>query len=566
MLELSMHMGITKIVEFIKKTHVFHGLSDEQLALVAGELQEVNCSSGTDLYVEGDLADSFFLIYSGKVQLFTQSRNEEVESAILTAGDYFGEEALLQDRPRNSSARVADDAVLFKIPQSVLFDILQQFEPLRKNLEISLESRKLARRLRFNWLHENETISFVTRKHLILLWQSLSFPVIAVVFVLFLMIVGFTLLNPTTTWWIAGILFVLILVWGTWNAIDWGNDYYIVTNQRVICLEKIIGIYESRQEAPLENIVSVGVETDAVGRAFGYGNVIVRTFVGRVVLRNINHPHQAAAFVEEQWTRVKEVSKRTEVALIKKAIRSRLFPDQTPPPDVTPEPNKEEKITRTLSWFNNFFKMRFENTSTTTYRKHWFVLFSKIWLPSALIFLQLAILVYSLLSTNFGVFANPDRQSLVGLWFAIFLVVTLWWLYQYLDWSNDIYQVTPDQILDIDKKPLGRETRRVAPLDNILSIEYERVGILGILFNFGNVYITIGGSQMDFKGVFDPASVQDDIDRRRMKRVADKKEEELSNQRERMADWISEYHNSTKVNGTETEENSDDNYETPDPF
>lgn len=563
-----MPIGNAKIVEFLKKTHVFHGLSDEQLSLVAGVLQEVTASTNTELYKEGDAADSFFLVFNGKVQLSTRSRNEEVELTILVAGDYFGEEALFPDRIRNASASVAEDAVLLKIPQNSLFELLAQFEPLKKNLDISLESRKLTRKLRFKWLHENETISYVTRKHPILLWQSLSVPVIAAIFVFFLMMVGFTLINPVTTWWIAGVLYALILVWGIWNAIDWGNDYYIVTNQRVICLEKIIGIYESRQEAPLENIVSVGVETDAVGRAFGYGNVIVRTFVGRVVLRNINHPHQAASFVEEQWTRIKEVSRKTEVALIRKAIRSRLFPDQNPSPDVTTEPVKEEKLTRTLSLFNNFFKMRFGNTSTTTYRKHWFVLLSKIWFPSVLIFLQLVIIIYELLTTNFSLITHSDSQSLVGLWFAIFIVVALWWIYQYLDWSNDIYQITPEQILDIDKKPLGRETRRVAPLDNILSTEYERVGILGILFNYGNVYITIGGSQLDFKDVFDPAAVQDDIDRRRMKRVEKKKEDELNNERERMADWISEYHNNTRTNSTSTEAegNSDGDYENPDPF
>ena len=55
---------------------------------------------------------------------------------------------------------------------------------------------------------------------------------------------------------------------------------------------------------------------------------------------------------------------------------------------------------------------------------------------------------------------------------TLLLPIILWWVYQYLDWRNDIFQVTPDQILDIDKKPFGSEERRAAPLENILAM-YE---------------------------------------------------------------------------------------------
>ena len=36
------------------------------------------------------------------------------------------------------------------------------------------------------------------------------------------------------------------------GLLDWANDYYIVTSQRLVYLEKIIGIYDSRQEAAAE--------------------------------------------------------------------------------------------------------------------------------------------------------------------------------------------------------------------------------------------------------------------------------------------------------------------------
>jgi hypothetical protein len=83
-----------------------------------------------------------------------------------------------------------------------------------------------------------------------------------------------------------------------------------------------------------------------------------------------------------------------------------------------------------------------------------------------------------------------------------------WLLYEVLDWSNDQFQVTPEQIVDLDKKPFGTETRNAAQLESILGTEYKRLGILGELFNYGTVYITVGGSKLAFEDVVDPASVQ----------------------------------------------------------
>jgi hypothetical protein len=39
----------------------------------------------------------------------------------------------------------------------------------------------------------------------------------------------------------------------------------------------------------------------------------------------------------------------------------------------------------------------------------------------------------------------------------------VWWFYEYVDWINDIYILTPDQIMDIYRTPLGREDKKTAP-------------------------------------------------------------------------------------------------------
>ena len=85
----------------------------------------------------------------------------------------------------------------------------------------------------------------------------------------------------------------------------------------------------------------------------------------------------------------------------------------------------------------------------------------------------------------------------LSLLFPILMIpCVLWMIYQIIDWSNDVFQVTADQIIDLDRTPFGTEERRSAQLENILATEYRREGIIGHLFNFGSVYITVGGTQL----------------------------------------------------------------------
>src|SRR3990172_3050759 len=117
----------------------------------------------------------------------------------------------------------------------------------------------------------------MARRHTIRLIQALIGPVLSLLVPTLLLLWG-VVTGATTPIVLAIIASIGILAWGVWNAIDWSNDYYLVTNQRVIWLEKVIGLYDSRQEAPLSTILSVGVGTDAFGRALNYVNLTLLTF------------------------------------------------------------------------------------------------------------------------------------------------------------------------------------------------------------------------------------------------------------------------------------------------
>jgi hypothetical protein len=211
----------------------------------------------------------------------------------------------------------------------------------------------------------------------------------------------------------------------------------------------------------------------------------------------------------------------------------------------------------------NVFKMRFEDKAgIITYRKHWIVLLLQTALPAALFFVSLGLTINKV--THLHLFnSNFTPASGIDPWLAVFimsLVFTFfWWIYQYWDWSNDIFQVTQDQVLDIERKPLGREEKKSALLDNILSTQADRRGLFQIIFNYGNVYIFVGATRMDFFDVYDPSGIQQDIDRRRMARIERKKQDETLNERERMAEFFAMYH----LSSTELRQDQEKQAENP---
>ena len=542
-------LDINQKILFLKKSHLFRGLTDEQLKSVAVGVEELPYPADKVLIKQGTPGESFYMIHSGSVNVSRLHKDKHQDLATLVAGDFFGEEVITSKRIRTASVITLEDSIILVFPRQHLDVLFTQINSLKANIQAAVESQRLIRATKFNWVQPGEVIYFLARKHPILLWKALTGPILlllALIALFWFSISTASIITLVLAW----VLLILGIAWGFWNWIDWGNDYYIVTNKRVIWLEKVIGLYDSRQEAPLNTILSVGVETDQIGRILDYGDVIVRTFVGRIRFHHVLRPNEAASQVEEQWVRSREISLKEDASAMKQAIRERLGLSEREtgePAQAVPVVISKNKPGVLALMFSDIFKVRIEDSGTITYRKHWFVLLKTTMMPGVLFILITGLFIYRLFNlpgvAPSEVPGSPGLDTYLMVLLLFLAIVFVWWLYKYLDWRNDIFQVTPDQILDIDKTPLGREEHQAAPLENILSTEYKRIGPLEVLLNFGNVYITVGGAQLVFEDVADPPSVQQDIDQRRIALISNKKDAENRAERDRLADWFAAYHN-----------------------
>jgi CRP/FNR family transcriptional regulator, cyclic AMP receptor protein len=68
--------------------------------------------AGSILFREGDIGRDMYIIQSGKVQITRQVGGQEAVLAVLPAGEFFGEMAILNNCPRTATASVVEDSMM----------------------------------------------------------------------------------------------------------------------------------------------------------------------------------------------------------------------------------------------------------------------------------------------------------------------------------------------------------------------------------------------------------------------------------------------------------------------
>jgi hypothetical protein len=531
-----------EVEELLRNAHFLREVDEDDLQALKTALVREDFTQGDVILRQGTRPEAMYFIANGGVDVLRkQSENSVQHVATLEPGDTFGESELLYRQSRIATIRANQPTTVYRWGRSAMSEFLQAHPNALASLKFAAKSRLLVGRLRFRWLAKDEVIYGLARKHSVLLYEGLTLPVFLLIGATALAWYGLAQ-GGSLYFWIASGLTLAGLALAAWRWIDWRNDYYIVTDRRVVWLEKIVGIYDSRVESPLHTVLSVSISTDVLGRTFGYGDVIIRTYTGRIIFRNVENPHAMAAMVEEHWQRTRTKKDDADRETLEHIVKHRLEPefDQPEPEEVEAEvPTPERTAATRPSGLARFgFKVRFEEKGIITYRKHWAVLIREIGLPSMLIMLMVG-----LLGARLGGLVRFSSVSNFFFFTGTALIPLFsWWIYRYVDWANDIYQITADQIVDIYKKPLAREMRKVAPIENILGTEVDRKGIVGIMLNYGDVITNVGTEQFTFEGVYDPVAVQQDIVHAQEAFLQRQTDRERRQRRDEMVELLDIYH------------------------
>ena len=113
---------ILEKVIFLKSVSMFSEIPDESLVEVATAVEEVNVKKGETIFKLGDYGTSMYIIVEGKVRV----HEPEQELGVLGETEVFGELAALDPVPRSASVTALEDCYLFRMDQSVLYDLITQ--------------------------------------------------------------------------------------------------------------------------------------------------------------------------------------------------------------------------------------------------------------------------------------------------------------------------------------------------------------------------------------------------------------------------------------------------------
>ncbi|RME06366.1 MAG: hypothetical protein D6803_06675 [Anaerolineae bacterium] len=531
-------------VRLLRQVLIFNECEDGELAQIAARLGVEQVQRGQIIFRQGDAPNRMYIIAEGKFDVLRrEGRGEETLLARLEQGDAFGEEGLFARRPRSATIRAATNGQLYYLEAADFYWMVKHFPQVKPYLFAFRQTYETARQLQIRWLAKGETISLISRRHPLPMIKDMA-STLGIEFLIVLLVVAVLSFAPdirllfNLSLIIGGGSFLLALGLCGWIYLEWRNDYLIVTNVRVVWRERILLRSASQQEVPLRAIQSLDVRTDNfIERMFKTGTLVVRTFNSEMYLTGVPQPEQMKNMLYGFMRRVRKIQQRARRQEMAQTLRDRLNMPRLDIPQELPEnlPSVTQPKRYRLALFNTRIE---EGNCVITYRKHWTVFFRKALFPTAGLFLlALTGILFApalIKSSSFWILMGGMAVTGAGL--------LGWWLWQYVDWSNDIYRLTRDKVIDREKSPLGQETFRSAPLKNIQSVRHEIPNLIGLMFNVGAVYINVGDDTLVFHGVHDPATIHQDISRRMEELHIQQEKQRQAQERERVISWLEIYH------------------------
>jgi hypothetical protein len=536
---MDMAEQVLDLVSVLRGSHIFKRLSDAEVADVADFFSVQTFAEDAVIFKEKESADAFCFVLSGKVRLWRKLPARQEDIALCDAEDYFGQDTLRPYRVNQVSAQAHTPVTIAILSYKKYRDLLYRFPILEDTFVVIFNSYQLSLRQPLLWRTPRETVHYLGRQHpfFLLLKQLPALALLALA--IGLGVVYFVSQRPAFL--LLMFLFVLGVgaVWAWWVQLNWANNLMIITNRRAVYQERVVLFYDSQRETPLDAIVSEDIQTDFWGRWLGFGNLLVRTYTGMLPMRRVAAVREVKAILDEQRQQAMARSQRVRKRTLNEAIAQRL---QKLPP--TPQQQEEEdKIVPAQvrpGWFqttlSQLFNVREQKGRLIIYRTHAFILIKRAGLYVLSVWALWVFILWGMLAWGF-----VEKWLVIAFLFLVSLVAVGFAAWNIWDWRNDQYLITENELVDVYKKPLGKEVRRSAPIENIQTIDFARPNFWALLFDFGTVMIRVGNDMLTFNNVPSPASVQREIFERFLEKKFLKEKRQAEQEQERIVEWIQAY-------------------------
>jgi putative peptide zinc metalloprotease protein len=128
---------------------VFDELEAHELELLVAILEPRKFRAGEIIFQEGEPGDQFYIIETGSVAITRQTDGKTLELARRGPGEYFGEVALLNDRPRTATVTALEDTSLLGLERQYFLNLMSNFAQFGQTISRT-GSRRLSN-VRMGW-------------------------------------------------------------------------------------------------------------------------------------------------------------------------------------------------------------------------------------------------------------------------------------------------------------------------------------------------------------------------------------------------------------------------------
>ena len=120
-----------KLLAVLSEKSIFSYFSTEELDKIITFSTVEHYSFGQYIVKEGEQANCFYFIYSGKVKIQKKVGSKDVIVGTICKGDHFGEKCLVEDSPRIASVLCAEESLLIKFPKQMFLQFIENHPEIR---------------------------------------------------------------------------------------------------------------------------------------------------------------------------------------------------------------------------------------------------------------------------------------------------------------------------------------------------------------------------------------------------------------------------------------------------
>ncbi|MCB0205390.1 MAG: PH domain-containing protein [Anaerolineae bacterium] len=570
--QLKQHIDLRKrLVDALHEQQLFRDLQpqhwDDLLSITGWE----HVPSNLDVVRQGEHGSKLYVLAAGTAHVYTRDVSDrEMPQYLLSEGvnDFFGIHVMLSDdrytaTVRSTQSPLSGDTLLdgsdwLTIQQSDLEFLIRSNKERWEHTVLGTTVLKGPVGKEYPWLKQDEEVMLVTRRHPIWLWGRVVLAfVISYGFVALVAIFDRLFKMDISTLAYVMALLVPLIPLLLWFLVDYFNDYYVVTNQRLVRRDQVLLISENRVDAMMERVQDTDLRTRLIGKILNYGDLNISTAATGGVIRfsMLPSPVKVQALIatlQDQRKAYLQAEERENLRhMMLKKLKIRLIPVY--PPRVLPEGTTVPPVVnpiaaffhRIFNPFQRFFRWLWrlpvatyiwlislvsenageevrrereakkkrlaeEDPDTVVYRKHPWFLIRAAAIP--LITLSLTGLII-LVPGKF--IESLDLPRIIQVPLGLWIIVCIFWMWFRIEnWRNDRYILTRSHIIDIYALPLGlREDVKQAAWDKVQNASYVIPRFWANLLDFGTVYVETAATfgTIDFIHVPHPAAVQQEV-------------------------------------------------------